>query len=325
LCGREPPACRSNESWEEFLEVARCSSRRQSRLAAPNVGRGGEMKGNVVRMVLLLCLGTGAAPAAATGRPDGACLAASAAGLAQGAAARSIGAPPSEWTWERVRERADEVSGARLAIGLDTAGLKRSEARFAAGRLVKTVDPNRAVFLALYGSGGEVRIALTRGRVDVMVSGGGTFTTMATTTDADLLAMRSALALSPTVQGLRAAMARLSSDVAATVEGADLLISNALLASLDGDVSALERVGRRLERWLTTPAAEARLVVATCYDTWKKEAVDAMNWVEQCYYDFAWWNVFMKDLCFVEWTLRVEAAWFEFLRCLALAPRLPGA
>lgn len=278
-------------------------------------------------MVWLLCLatGAGAAPAAASSRPGAAaCVPASTAGRASAAAVASLGAPPAEWTWEQVRERIDEVSGVHLAIGLDTAGLKRSEARFAAGRLVKTVDPNRAVYLVLHGAGGQVRVTLVRGRVDVMVADR-TFTTTAASTDAELLAMRSALALSPTVQAVRAAMARLSADVASTVEGADLLISNALLASLDGDVSALERVGRRLERWLQTPAAEARLVVATCYDTWKKEAVDAMNWVERCYYDFSWWNVFMKDLCFVEWTLRVEAAWFEFLRCLALAPRLPGA
>lgn len=232
--------------------------------------------------------------------------------------------PPAEWTWEQVRERHDEVSGIDLAVGLDAAGLKRSEARIGQVRLVKTVDPNRLVHLAIDGGDEPASVVMMRGRVDVAV-GSRAFSITASTSDTDLLAMRQALASSPAVQTVRATVARLSSDVAASVEGADLLVSNALLASLDGDLGALARVGRRLGEWLAAPAVEARLVLETCYDAWKQEAVAAMNWVEQCYNDFEWWNVVMRDLCFVEWTLRVEAAWFEFLRCLALAPRLPGA
>lgn len=232
--------------------------------------------------------------------------------------------PPAEWTWEQVRERHDAVSGIDLAVGLDAAGLKRSEARIGRVRLVKTVDPNRLVHLAIDGGDEPASVVMMRGRVDVAV-GSRAFSITASTSDTDLLAMRQALASSPAVQTVRATVARLSSDVAASVEGADLLVSNALLASLDGDLGALARVGRRLGEWLAAPAVEARLVLETCYDAWKQEAVAAMNWVEQCYNDFEWWNVVMRDLCFVEWTLRVEAAWFEFLRCLALAPRLPGA
>jgi hypothetical protein len=36
---------------------------------------------------------------------------------------------------------------------------------------------------------------------------------------------------------------------------------------------------------------------------------------EDCVNDFAIWNVPMRNLCNFEFTLRVEAAWFEFLGC----------
>lgn len=285
------------------------------------------MRRNLFRTVAVLALVStvesmawGAAATSTTSCPTGSRP--EAPGVSQGSTPPAL--PPADWTWERVRELRDPVSGAELALGLDADGLKRSEARFGSVHLVKTVDANRSVHLAVAGEGGGVTVWMIRGRVEV-TAGGRTFAVTATTPDSDLLAMRHTLAASPAVQAVRAAVARLSSDVAATVEGADLLVSNALLASLDGDVSALERVGRRLHQWLSAPTVEARFVLQTCYEDWKQEAVHAMNWVEQCYNDFEWWNVVMRDLCFVEWTLRVEAAWFEFLRCLALAPRLPGA
>jgi hypothetical protein len=227
------------------------------------------------------------------------------------------------WTWEQVRERRDPVSGVELAFGLDTAGLKRSEARIGQVRLVKTVDANRWVHLAVTGAGDDVAVQLARGRVEV-TAGTRRYLLTDATGDDELLDMRHALAASPAVRIVRGSVSRLSADVASSVEGADLLVSNALLAALDGDIGALGRVGRRLQQWLAQPHVDARLVVVTCYDSWRQEAILAMNWVEECYNDFEWWNVLMRDLCFVEWTLRVEAAWFEFLRCLALAPRLPG-
>jgi hypothetical protein len=36
---------------------------------------------------------------------------------------------------------------------------------------------------------------------------------------------------------------------------------------------------------------------------------------ESCLNDFAIWNVPMRNLCYLNWTLRAEAAWFEFVGC----------
>jgi hypothetical protein len=129
-------------------------------------------------------------------------------------------------------------------------------------------------------------------------------------------AVKQLLAASKVVARLRLAAASLSPATVASPEGVSFLLTEALVALLDGDSSAVDRLKARAraER-IGTGVRKARAATNTCWEQYVSEAYDAMIDAERCVNDFEVWNVVMRNLCYLHWTLRAESAWFQFVGC----------
>lgn len=126
------------------------------------------------------------------------------------------------------------------------------------------------------------------------------------------------LAESRVVARLRAAAAGTGRDVLNGPQGTDLLLTEALVALLDGDPGAAERVkGRVREQVLGTglQVAAAGGAIGDCYTEYRNAIYEAFMEAERCVSDFSVFNVPMRNLCNLEFTIRAEAIWFEFLGC----------
>jgi hypothetical protein len=135
---------------------------------------------------------------------------------------------------------------------------------------------------------------------------------------------KAALAESRVVGRLRASAAALSAATTNSAEGFDFLLTEAIVAILDGDPSPVERLKARVRNQVVGVGMQAvRRAIGDCYDQWRGEALDAMLEAESCVNDFPIWDVVMRNLCYLNWTMRAEAAWFEFVGCsLGTALRL---
>jgi hypothetical protein len=127
---------------------------------------------------------------------------------------------------------------------------------------------------------------------------------------AALLAGSHALAL------FRSAVTRLSPETRETAGGMALEIADVLLRVIQDDPSAVERFRDGV---LGRQAAVMRVafVRRPCYGDWEKEVLSAWESYEGCYHDFSWWSG-GREGCALLYTLRVEAAWLEFLACLSI-------
>lgn len=137
-------------------------------------------------------------------------------------------------------------------------------------------------------------------------------------TEANYDAAKQLLAESRVVGRLRAAAAATNSKILDGPQGTDLLLSDALVGLLDGDPGASERVrgqmrDRMLGKGLTVAAAGG--YIGDCYTEYRNAIYEAFMEAERCVSDFSVFNVPMRNLCNLEYTLRAEAIWFEFIGC----------
>jgi hypothetical protein len=144
-------------------------------------------------------------------------------------------------------------------------------------------------------------------------------------TEADYHAAKELLARSRVLGRLHGAAAALGRQASDSPEGFGFLLTQALVALIDGDPSPAQRLKERMRaRVVGLEVQPVRRAIGECYDSWRQEALRAMYDLERCVGDFSVWNVPMRNLCNLDYTLRVEAAWFEFLGCsLTRAVRLP--
>lgn len=124
------------------------------------------------------------------------------------------------------------------------------------------------------------------------------------------------LAGSPALALFRSAVARLAPESRQTAGGMALEIADVLLRVIQDDPSAVERfregvLGRQ------PSVMRVALMRRPCYGDWEHEVLAAWGWYEDCYNDFSWWSGGREGCAFL-YTLRVEAAWLEFLACLSI-------
>jgi hypothetical protein len=167
--------------------------------------------------------------------------------------------------------------------------------------------PNDKVLLKV----SDDTISVTRGKKTIELT--------ADATEAQAQDVRRLLADSKAVQLLRSAGAEFDAsdeDSAATVA---VLLSDALVGALTGDVGAPRRVARRLARHAGVGVRSAGARPVTCYYQWEQSMLWAFMELEECTY----FNKIYLGWCLTRWTIQAESSWFSFISCSGLGLGLP--
>jgi hypothetical protein len=114
----------------------------------------------------------------------------------------------------------------------------------------------------------------------------------------------------------RAAVARMTPSTRETVGGLALEIADVLLRVIQDDPGAVSRFRQTLVS-RDSGVVRVAFLRRPCYADWEAEVLDAWGAYEACYNDFSWWSG-GREGCALLYTLRVEAAWFEFLACISI-------
>jgi hypothetical protein len=179
--------------------------------------------------------------------------------------------------------------------------------------LTKTVRADGTFALELRDGPDEVSFAVTTDRIDVARRGKRLRLDVARATDEDYIKVRGNLANSRAIRAAR----RMAADLGPTLEtpeGMGLLLADAFIGYLDGDVAAPARAARALRDRYSRGHQAVRL--ASCYDRWEHHVVRYWDDVVACFESFGIWNP-MRQLCSFRWTLQVETAWFSLMSCVA--------
>lgn len=212
--------------------------------------------------------------------------------------------------------RFDEATGLWFTRQADSAGKITSEVRgrdlsvtktFAEGRLTLDIKAGKqSLWISVSRQQIEIRTGRKRLRFDP-----------ARASEEQYHEAKELLAQSRVVSRLRSAAAGVSAAVQNAPEGFEFLLTDAVVAVLDGDPTATRRLKDRFRERLLglgmQPAAAG--AIGNCYDEYRREVYNAMMDADACVNDFEVWNVPMRNLCYFEWTIRVEGAWFEFVGC----------
>jgi hypothetical protein len=128
--------------------------------------------------------------------------------------------------------------------------------------------------------------------------------------------VRRMLSDSAAVRKLRLAGAMFEADEDDSPAAAAVLLSDAVVGALTGDVGAPHRIARLLAKRARSLSRTAGQRPPSCYSQWEQ----TMMWVwmdfEECsvLWNYGFW-------CTARWTLQTESAWFSFLSCSGLGLR----
>ncbi len=202
--------------------------------------------------------------------------------------------------------------GGTLAAGFEPDGAAFVRATVGDLEVTNTVAPTGAFTISLVRGEDTVLIrvgletvAVTRG-TDTIEAG------LASAAEEQWLAVQSLLAGSRSVRAMRVLGARIAPRAERSPGGLALILTDAVVGFVDGDVSALHRLAERFGR---KPAA-VRLARdgPGCYEKWEAEVLRAWDDYLDCmslYPQYEFW----RDGCSLRWMLWAESAWFAFLKC----------
>lgn len=122
--------------------------------------------------------------------------------------------------------------------------------------------------------------------------------------------VRKMLADSRAIDLLRSAGAEFEASEEDSAASTPILLVDALVGSLTGDVGASRRAAKQLSR---RARAQLRSVGRpnTCYYQWEQSILWAYMELEECYYS----GYFFPMWCNLRWTMQAESAWFGFIAC----------
>jgi hypothetical protein len=120
------------------------------------------------------------------------------------------------------------------------------------------------------------------------------------------------LGSSQAVRLARAAAAAVQEAEDDSGSSASLVIADALVGLLTGDVGAPGRAARYLSRRARTGIRQ--IATNDCYRLWEGRVLTASYEWESCARAFSVWNP-TKNLCAFRWVIQVESYWFNFLSC----------
>jgi hypothetical protein len=152
---------------------------------------------------------------------------------------------------------------------------------------------------------GQDVLTVTRGASSASVA-------LSSATEDDRLAVRLLLAGSRSVRALRVLGAELAAGAERSPGGLALILTDAVVGFLDGDVTAVQRVAERLGKKRVS-VRQAREELG-CYERWESEVIRAWDDYQECQAVY-FGNPVWRDACGLRWMLWAESAWFAFLKC----------
>jgi hypothetical protein len=201
---------------------------------------------------------------------------------------------------------------AQISLGLTPDGSAFFHA--VSGDLDVTKRVSRAGTYALRLARGQDAVEIRADRAAVTVSRGGQSVQvdLATAGEDDLAAVRLLLAGSRSVRGLRVLAAAMGSGATRSPGALAVLLADAMVGVLDGDVGAVLRLAERIGS--RGPAVRRVSAEQGCYERWEAEVIRAYDSYLECivqHLGVTQW----ADACGLRWLLWVESAWFSFLAC----------
>lgn len=225
------------------------------------------------------------------------------------AAAALQGGAPRPAAQVTRNDRADVTFEIRPA----SAGGVEVRARRGDLHMKKTVQSTGDSLLELADGHETVTVAVSAQGTRVSRNGATAMLGRATPDEAAETRVRRLLAESSVVVRFRAATAALleANDVTAPVVA--MLIADATVGMLTGDVGAPRRTAEHLARRGRSRVRPAGMAL-DCYSVMEQRMVEAYYDFGSCWYSTAY-NSFYQSLCSWRWTLQVESYWFSFISC----------
>ncbi len=124
------------------------------------------------------------------------------------------------------------------------------------------------------------------------------------------------LAGSPAVMQLRRLGAALTDAEDRSAPGLAMVIADAAVGQLTGDVGAVRRAARYLAHNGGSNTRPASLL-PDCFQSMEGDMMFALNDYAACL-GSVWGNMFWEDLCAWRWVIEVESVWFTFIGCSVL-------
>jgi hypothetical protein len=143
--------------------------------------------------------------------------------------------------------------------------------------------------------------------------------------DDHVTAFRMILVGSPAVRAFRALTAAMERrDDVGTTTMISTLVDGALVASLDGDVAAIDRVGRRLARRVHAGQRVARSAMSAqyefndCLGAYERALLYSWQTYTSCINPSFWDYFVFAPLCAIEFGIRSQQYAYQFIACMAI-------
>jgi hypothetical protein len=150
---------------------------------------------------------------------------------------------------------------------------------------------------------------VTRGKTTIVLSRSGTSETKSES-------VRRLLADSKAVLQFRRVSAALIDTEDRSAPGLAMVVGDAVVGQLTGDVGAARRAAQHLAHKGADMARPASLR-PECFQQMEMDMMYALNDYAACL-GSVWGNIFWEDLCAWRWILEAESYWFQFVSCSGL-------
>ncbi len=160
-------------------------------------------------------------------------------------------------------------------------------------------------------------VDVTRGKRQMRVQ-------VAEATENELLQLQTLLAGSRALRSFRTLASSLDPTTLETPAGSSIVLSDAFLGFLNGDVSAVARLRRNIQAAAQAKLRPVAFALAGGNDCWEKylqEVMLADKHYWECSNYYRWWDP-RQEICGLGWVLETESAWFQFIACSAVPLRV---
>lgn len=181
----------------------------------------------------------------------------------------------------------------------------------------KKVRPNGSFSLTLATPRDAVQIEFSGQTVSVTRGAATASLGPSDSLEADLGRIQRLVADSPALRQSRQAAAAIEESEDDSPEASAVLMSDALVGMLTGDLAAPGRVARHLSRHVRAKVRQASLA-PSCYQDYESQVYTAWVDYEDCLDSIATYNP-IRWGCSLRYIVWAEATWFQFLSCVGLS------
>ncbi len=198
--------------------------------------------------------------------------------------------------------------GVRMTASAGDLEVEKVVYRDGRSRIVLGADNDQVSVTIDAGVVGVERRAAGRMRLDV-----------GRATEDEWLQVKVLLAGSKALRRFRALASSLDASTLKTPAGAAVVVSDAVLGHLDGDVGAVGRLMQQMRAAVQARIRPVRFTAAEvdCWHNYEQDTMHAMNDYDSCRAMFSWYDA-RRAACLFVWTVQAEAAWVELISCSGL-------